>query len=253
MNCLEFRRRLLEDPFDNDEELLKHEQQCQNCESFAVEVRAQEVQIRNTLKSIEPPPDMVDRILFETKFDEKPSLPQKIWFAAAASIMLTVAVSIISLMSTSWDRSNVALAQSVLHHIDDESHHLREIGPVKASNVKYLFNRFGADVTGDLGIINFAAECLMRQHTGVHLILPGKEGPITVFFMPGESAESEVTVNSERFQGEILPTSWGSVAVVGEQGENIDGIAEKMLAATHWPDKVAAKPMKSILLASQHH
>jgi hypothetical protein len=89
--------------------------------------------------------------------------------------------------------------------------------------------------------VNFAAECLMRNRTGVHLVMPGQMGPITVFFMPGEMAESIMPVSSTRFSGKILPTAWGSIAVVGENGEPLDGLGERLAAAVHWPKQGLAE------------
>ncbi|MGB5468264.1 MAG: DUF3379 family protein, partial [Sedimenticolaceae bacterium] len=101
--------------------------------------------------------------------------------------------------------------------------------------VERVFERFGAEVAGDIGPVNFAAECLMRKRNGVHLVVPGKMGAITVFFMPGEMTTEVVEVKSERFNGQILPTPWGSIAVVGETGEALDGLGERLVTAVRWP------------------
>jgi len=123
----------------------------------------------------------------------------------------------------------------VLNHIDDEAHHLREAGPVAGQRVKFVFARFGARLNGDIGQVNFAAECLMRKRNGVHLVLPGVQGPVTAFFMPGEHTERVLPVSSERFAGHVVPTAWGSIAVVGEHGEPLEGLAQKLAGAVEWP------------------
>jgi hypothetical protein len=61
-------------------------------------------------------------------------------------------------------------------------------------------------------------------------------GPVTVFFMPGEMADTTMPVASARFNGQIVPTRWGSIAVVGEAGEAVDGLGERLAAAVRWPD-----------------
>ena len=73
------------------------------------------------------------------------------------------------------------------------------------------------------------------QLARVHLVLPGQVGPVTVFFMPGEMADATVPVDSTRFQGEIVPTAWGSIAVVGETGEALEGLGERLVTAVRWP------------------
>jgi len=141
----------------------------------------------------------------------------------------------LSLWTTSLERGHATLAQSVLYHIDDEASHLHTAQPLSSERVRGVFARFGAELAEEIGPVHFAAECLMRERNGVHLVMPGKMGPITVFFMPGEMTGTEVPVDSARFAGRIIPTGWGSIAVVGENGEPLQGLGERLAAAVHWP------------------
>ena len=241
MNCLEFRRRILADPLGGDNEMLEHETQCAACKPFAGDVRAQETRLRNALHDVAPPQGMAEQIQLAARFEQRTSVQRRWWYGAAASMLMAIGISMLSLFHTSAERGNVALAQSVLNHIEDESSHLRAARPVSAERLASVFDRFGAHVADNLGTVNFAAECLMRNRNGVHLILPGRMGPITVFFMPGEMADSRVAVSSARFDGQILPTSWGSIAVVGEAGEVLDGLGEHLAAAVRWPKPAQAE------------
>jgi hypothetical protein len=239
MNCLEFRRRLLADPLCKDEDLLAHEAECPACAPFAQDVRAKEIRLRSILQAVAPRPGMAERIQLAAGFERRAATRRRWWYGAAASVLLAIGVSMVSLMNTSIERGNVALAQSVVNHIEDEAHHLREAQALPARRVNLVFKRFGAKLAADIGPVNFAAECLMRNRNGVHLVLPGTAGPITVFFMPGETPPGVLSVSSPRFQGRILPTEWGSIAVVGEQGERLDGIGERLAAAVQWPQPQA--------------
>lgn len=242
MNCLEFRRKMLEDPFESNNAMQEHERECPDCGPFAVQLRQEEAEIRSALKSIQPPAELVDRILFEAKFDKKPkvSVTQRVWYSVAASIMLTVAVSIVSLMSTSLERSSVAIADSVIKHIEDEEHHLHETGRTSKAELKYLFSRFNAKMVIPIEKVGFAYECPMHKHSGVHLVIDGELGPITVFFMPKEYAKSRTEINTEGYQGHVLPTEWGSIALVGQHGEDLTNVSQKMVNSVHWPTNVAS-------------
>lgn len=237
MNCLDFRREILADPQSGDEDMLAHEAGCPTCAPFAREVRAQDIQLRSALQSITPPQGMAERIQLAARFEQRAGVQRRWWYSAAAAVLMAVGVSMVSLFSTSLDRSNVALAQSVINHIEDESNHLHEARPVSTRRLNRVFQRFGAELADNIGTVNFAAECLMRKRNGVHLVMPGKMGPITVFFMPGEMTASSMPVDSTRFNGRIVPTRWGSIAVVGENGENLDGMGERLAAAVHWPQQ----------------
>jgi hypothetical protein len=235
MDCLDFRRRLLADPFCHDQDLQVHEAGCPACASFARDLKAQEIRLRGMFKAVSPPEGMAERISLAARFEHRAALRRRWWYGAAAAVLMAVGVSMLSLFTTSLERSNVVLAQSVIHHIEDEAQHLREAGPVPAARLKWVFERFGAELTEDIGPVHFAAECLMRRSNGVHLVLPGREGPITVFFMPGEMTDAKLPVKSLRFVGHILPTDWGSIAVVGEDGEPLHGLGERLASAVEWP------------------
>jgi hypothetical protein len=241
MNCLDFRRQILADPFCKDVAVLAHEADCPSCAPFAREIRAQEVRLRSALQEISPPEGMAERIQLAARFDQRSTVRRRWWYSAAATVLMAVGVSMVSLFSTSIERGNVALAQSVINHIEDESRHLREVQAVSSGRLNRVFERFGAELAGNIGTVNFAAECLMRNRTGVHLVMPGQMGPITVFFMPGEMTESSMPVSSTRFSGKILPTAWGSIAVVGENGEPLDGLGERLAAAVNSPKQDQAE------------
>lgn len=235
MNCLEFRRRLLSDPFDHDDSLDQHESACAACAGFARGLRAEEIRLRALLQDVAPPAGMAERIQLAVRDERRETQRRRVWYAAAASVLMAVSVSMVSLWTGALERGGQTLAQSVVNHIEDEATHLREAHPVSLQRVRYVFDRFGAELTEDIGPVHFAAECLMRHRTGVHLVLPGKMGPVTAFFMPGEMTDETLPVDSERFTGRILPTAWGSVAVVGESGEVLDGLGERLVAAVRWP------------------
>lgn len=235
MNCLEFRRRLTIDPLSADEDLREHEQDCPACMLFARQIRADEFKLRAMFSSISPPEGMADRIRLAAGFEQRAESRRRWWYGAAATVLMAIGVSMVSLFTTSLERGDVALAQSVIYHIEDEASHLREASPVSTGRINFVFQRFGARLTSDIGPVNFAAECLMRKRNGVHLVLPGHAGPITVFFMPGETAADETTIESPRFRGYLVATDWGSIAVVGEQGEVLDGIGERLAEAVVWP------------------
>ena len=236
MNCLEFRRQLLEDPYRNDPELREHEANCGDCAGFSRKMREQEALLHALLNSPSPPAGMAENIRLNIELEQRARTGRRLWFAAAASVLLMVGASLLALFGEHYQRGHMALAQSVIYHIEDEAGHLHEPGPAPATRVRAVLARFGAELTGDLGRVTFAAECVMRNRTGVHLILAGRQGPVTVFFMPDERTPEVIEVDSGRFHGEIVPTPWGSLAVVGEQGEPIEPVIERAERAVRWPE-----------------
>jgi hypothetical protein len=236
MNCLEFRRLLLQDPHQNTPELFEHEANCADCERYSRKIRAQESALKALLNEVAPPPELAENIRLRVRLEQRASVGRKAWYALAASILLMVGVSMSLLFTRHYEREHMALAQNVIYHIEDEARHLRDPGPAAPQRVHAVLARFGAELEGSIGRITFAAECVMRHRTGVHMILVGANGPVTVFLMPGERAARVIPVDADRFHGEIVPTRWGALAVIGEQGERIEPIVKRVRQGIRWPE-----------------
>lgn len=242
IDCLTFRRRLLEDPQQETRAMARHEANCPTCAAYTRQVRATDRQLAELL-DVEVPPALAERIQLAVNFERTPQ-PQKhrsLWLAIAASLLLAIFVGILWLdgRPTIDSLHQVTLNESVLHHINDEIHVLRQPGPVGPYKVERLFAHFGATLTGPIGPVSFAAECKMRHKTGVHLVIPGEMGAITVLFMPGEMTDHQEAIITKRFAGKILPTGWGSIAIVGEKGEHLEQLTSRLQKVVEWPPRVS--------------
>lgn len=70
--------------------------------------------------------------------------------------------------------------------------------------------------------LTYAGTCNTRKHKGSHFLVKGKQGKVTVLIMPGEHISKTKVVAGKRFSGMNYPTAYGSMAVIGEQGEDLD-------------------------------
>lgn len=231
MDCKEFRRQTQVDPLARSTERLAHEDECSDCASYARAARAREIRLRALLHEVAPPVGLDDRIRHAARTEQ-----QQGWrYAAAFGLLLLIGASMLLVQRSPIGPDRPALVNAVLAHIAAEQHHLRQDGEVSSSRLEGLFQRFGARLAGTLHQVSFAGECLMREHTGVHLVLRGNTGPVTVFFMPGEDTDRELPIAFRDLAGSILPTGWGSIALVGRQGEDIASIKDRISAAVDWP------------------
>jgi len=245
MDCLTFRRQLLEDPSRKDAALLNHQAACAACAGFARSLHADEAKLRDML-NIDPPSELAERIQLAVSFGPEPAKtsPSR-WLAIAASGLLVIGAATLGWLNFHKPYEDLSLERSVLHHVADETRHLYDPGPADDNELRNVFARFGATVSRDeLGQVNFAGICMMRRDKGVHLVLRGEHGPVTVFFMPGEQITKPMELGSERFAGMIEPTAWGSIAVVGEQGEELAPVLARVRHAVAWPSAQISQVVK---------
>ena len=229
MNCLEFRRTLLENPAEESNQFMDHLASCDNCAKEYNRAQEFEATLKEALL-IDTPDNLSERILLSQQMQKKRSIVSKPWMAIAASIALFSASIFFAFNTT---HINNELGQTALHHILDERPHLHESNNVSTQKLAELVGDMGGQLTASLGQVNFAGRCQIRKYKGLHLVLSGEKGAVTVLLMPKEYSEAE-HIQGERFQGSLIPTSYGSMAVIGEQGEDTIRIGKRVMNALSW-------------------
>ncbi len=235
MNCLEFRRKLHEDPRCAAPDFTAHLRACASCRREHQRVLCFDEQLREALE-VEPPADLAQRILAAQRAEAAPARRQRPWrMPAALAATLVLGVGVALFISGIWTpRPDDGLETTVLHHIRDELPHLHEVRDVTPERLAALLEDLGGALREPLHGVNFAGKCQMRKYPGAHLVLAGERGPVTVLIMPGERIAAARRFHSERFVGELVPTRYGSFAVVGEKGEDTDAIAGQIARDIVW-------------------
>lgn len=236
MNCEEFRRKLLEEPNCSEQEFLEHAANCTECNRQHRHALQFEEELFRAMH-VEPPADMESRILQAVKADrpQRRRTHDRLWLASAASLLLLLGTWL--LLGPHWSSfstQDAQLVSGVLEHIDREPQALAARPAMAPAELRSLFAQFGATLTDALGPVSHATRCPMRVQDGIHLVLEGRYGPVTVLIMPGEYLTGSVQVSSSRASGVIVPTNYGSMAVVGTKAEFVEGVVHRVRHAVSW-------------------
>lgn len=236
MNCLEFRRLLLIEPCSSDDDFVAHRTGCTDCGHEAAQSEHLERQLREVL-SVDPPEGLRDRIMLEHAIEYgKPRRGMRTQWATRAASLLLVAGLAGGLgyrwADTLFRTSDLEVA--VFNHVNDELDHLHEDHNLQTTDLEILLAPFGARLENSLGRVNYAGRCNIRKHSGIHLVVPGQRGPVTILLMPGEHMDHQQAIRSLRFNGVIVPTPYGSMAVVGEKGEVLDSVVDTVAEKIIW-------------------
>ena len=93
----------------------------------------------------------------------------------------------------------------------------------------------GVAMTRPVGSITYVKLCPFRGEMVAHFALQGEAGPVTVLLLPNEEVSSPMPVDEDGFKGTIAPLSiGGSIAVIGEPGEQIEDIQSRVADAVRW-------------------
>lgn len=92
-----------------------------------------------------------------------------------------------------------------------------------------------ATLAGPVGRVSYARLCAFRGRMVAHFVVPGERGPVTVMLLPDEDVAAPMPIDEDGFMGTLVPVEGGgSVAIVGEPGEPLEEIRDRLLQAVRW-------------------
>lgn len=223
MNCFEFRRQLTIDPRSQDADLLQHKRECPACAGFAEQQARFEEHLAEALH-VDVPTELHARLVLRQSLHQSRRIRT---LAIAASVLLTVALA-----SGLWLRPlSPSLDRTVIAHIEEERDLLTSRERIPDAKVAQVSQAIGMPLQGHVGEIRHAGICAIGKHHGGHLVLAGTKGPVTVLLLPGESLARRKSFEGGGFQGILVPTGYGGMAIVGQPGEVLDSVAHRLQVA----------------------
>lgn len=232
MNCLQFRHQLMADPSDRSEAFLDHAERCPRCQAEYRRSQKMEHDLQQAL-GITPPQGLRDRIILQSRFRTVQQARRRYGQAGAIAAGLLLAAGIGFKLS---GLGSPALEQQIIDHIAHEAVLIE--GPashwVEDDRLNALLQGLGGSLEGRLGRVRHAGRCHMGKGDGLHLVLQGEQGPVTLLLMPGQPVSASLPLHAGNLQGLILPHQGGSIAVVGNSNENTLQIGEQARKAIRW-------------------
>ena len=231
--CEEYQEAVAADPsFDGG---AGHLSACASCQAFRKEMLALDAQIGRALAISVPDFDVPD--LSDIDTSNVTSLPQRrfgapTWLAAAASVTLA---AFVGFQMLGGSVSNDALAEQILAHVDHEPYSFREtVNAVSDQRLARVIPANVAVMDHSAGLITYAQSCTINGHKVPHLVIQGERGPVTILLMPEEKISAAKSIVGESVRGVILPVGNGSIAIIGEEGESLERIEEKITNSVTW-------------------
>lgn len=226
MQCSEFRQQAGADPQHLSAEAAAHCAQCIACAAYLQQMQQLDGLLKRALE-ISVPPVRVAAPLHRD-LASKPS-PQR-WFALAASVLLSIAFGAVWLASP-----QPSLAAAVIEHVEDEPDAMvttsSRVTPAQLSDV---LRRAGMRLKSGAQSVSIARTCAFRGATIPHLVVQTQEGPVTVLVLPHEHVDSAENFTEEGYQGTILPSGPGAIALIAASDTAFKEAAARVAAEVEW-------------------
>lgn len=238
MDELELRRRCYAQPTDPDPEFRRLLKEQPAAQRVASAVARFDQRLRFAMNQTPVPDGLAGRILLQVGMERRKRRQRRYaLFAVAASLVVALGLNL-------WQprpASPGSFGELALNHVYNEIQHLHDAGAVPQATVARLLDRMGGVIDSELGTVRFASLCPTPKGRGLHLVLDGEMGPVTVLYVPGASdGERLQRFADRRFAGVTrVADHGGSLAVIGERGENVEALAERISQQIQWTAALA--------------
>ncbi|PSV33352.1 MULTISPECIES: DUF3379 family protein [unclassified Photobacterium] len=236
MDELEFRRRLLADPHDNDPTVTACKHQSIANKKFSDELQQLDIQLEQALK-VDVPDDLADKILFQQAGEEtsKKGINRYWSYGLAASVAFAIGLFVgqMNLLPSQQLPIN-SLANVALEHVSYEAKFVDNIDEkATLQQVNAKLQPFGSEMKDLPGHIYYVNYCGFDGKRSLHMVMDTPQGKVTVFVVPTPShAISNSTDNNN--ESLVVPIREASLIIVGDKGQNLMPVASKIKNDLSW-------------------
>ncbi|MGF1739713.1 DUF3379 domain-containing protein [Vibrio profundum] len=239
MDDLEFRRQIMSDPKHRNNDIKAAIERSEANAKLTDDILELDSQIANAL-NVSVPDDLADRILFNQSSAEtgkvvKPNFARRsMAMAASVAFVVGLVAGQIHWGNLLVSPAQASLEHTAMQHVIDEYPFVDKIDEkvtnqqinAKLSPFAYQFDKpFPYHVY-------YLNHCGFGQSNALHMVFQGKKGKVTLF-VTNVASKQNIDFNKQGMSGVVKPIGNSSLIIVGQQGENVEHIAQQIANIIH--------------------
>ncbi|MCW8331921.1 DUF3379 domain-containing protein [Photobacterium sp. SDRW27] len=236
MDDLEFRRRILADPNDNSQDMVAARNSSIANRKLSDELLQLDAKLESALK-VNVPDDLADRILFhQSGQPERTQSKMRFHLAIAASVAFAFGLFIGQFNSQISPAPGYTseIAQVALDHVYTEAPFINGIDEaVSLQQVNAKLTPFGSELSDLPGHVYYVNHCGFGDKNALHMVMATDSGKVTVFVVP-EQSQSMSPFSDNSLQGVVMPIQNASLIVVGDKGQDVTPVANRLKSNLNW-------------------
>ncbi|HET7396074.1 MAG TPA: DUF3379 family protein [Gammaproteobacteria bacterium] len=234
-HCLEVRRIIGAEPQRRESTILEHCKTCAACAAYVKEMLALDARLDRAM-TIPVPEGLEARIVLDASLKHGRQPRPVAWLALAASLVLAVGIT----AGVWWQasRTDMPLTTALVQHVmnPNEAEAIVPGQPLlrKVSLVQNVLDKVGVQVHGGLDDVTYARVCPFRGRLVAHLVVRGKDGPVTILLLPHIHVNKPQHFDEEGFRGMIEPAGSGSIAILSNNDSPMEPMAQVLVQKVQW-------------------
>ena len=249
MNDLEFRKRAYCNPFDEAADFVEASKSTPERSRFIQDLRALDKRIFQVIHTTQVPADLADKLRGLVTEDVSavltPAIPAPVkritsrYVALAASLVVAVALTLSLLPSSGPSAQDLEFHDHMVSHIYLEEPRFESAADVSWRQVSELIESNGGHFKEDDRTralrIKFVKNCgLAADEHAAHIVLEGSKGAVSVLLVKGSAVSSTFPLKDQRFAGRFVPLGTGTLVIVAEKDEPLDGYQNLITENFEW-------------------
>lgn len=234
MDDLEFRRRTITDPDDQNHEFLQKASESKENLRFVEDQLDFQQTLTKTLE-IDVPENLSDRIILSQQLavhQNKHHLQRLYRYTAGMAASFVLALTVVLFIP--FKDNPQQLTHQIIDHLYEDTHALNVTMDIPKNSIDTMLASYGGKLTAPIGNVTFLGHCIIGRQTGIHMVLSSSQGRITVIILPSNTLTAEQPIADKQFKGIIYPSHKGSIAIVGESSEPVNTIRNKLDRSLNW-------------------
>lgn len=237
MNCFEFKKFSMSDPYSKDEAFIAHKEECTDCRQYLKGILAFDTTLAQAASVSKAPEDFKARLKLRQVMDSQQKSKQGFrWMSYAASIMLAVVAVFFGVQNYQAGQAEDAriveniqqqdafneLYETVVQHIGSEPHALETVqATAQARMQSHLASYAGIQNVGQLSGLRYSQVCPVGTHKTWHAVMDQGLGLVTViYFKDNEITERS---SSEKYDYvKVIKMGSSSIMFLGDSQEAVD-------------------------------
>jgi len=224
MNCLEFRRQLNVDPNCADTEFVQHRQECARCAEAQDRARAFESTLRRAL-DVPVPAQLAESILLAHATAQHRRRRRYV----RGGGLLALAACLVLAFGIGMHLRATPLSTLAVDHVEAPAEHfaLSLDKAIDASKVREAFAQRGMTLHDVPDGISYVHCCPVGRYKSVHLVMPEKDGPVTVLYITDDRVAQRSSFEHNGWSGRSVPMGKGTLVLVGHDAASFDHVEQQ--------------------------
>jgi len=220
LNCEEARVSIGADPHSLSSQLAAHLRGCTACSRYREEMLELE---RDLHRALALPLPQSAPASHSVRRSMRRFMPPHPW-ALAATLIVMVGLALVLLAL----RPSDTLAADVVAHVAGEPGSWSSTERLPTDAVELILRRARVTLASDADPVVYAQSCWFRGEWVPHLVVRTAHGPYTVLVLPNEHTRARRYFNEGGYSGVLLPTSGGTLAVLGRGTASADAAVDEV-------------------------